>query len=449
MKSRIFGHSLGLFLFSCCWLTAPARASPYELIEHVIIISLENHSFDNLFGHFPGAEGLDAANATQRDAEGRAYPYLPAVKDTRQRPPVADPRFPSRLPNAPFPIESYVSAKDRTGDLVHRFYEEQAQINNGAMDRFAGLSDAGGLAMGYYDGRALGLWRYAERFTLMDHFFHAAFGGSMLNHFWMVCACTPVFKNAPEDIVLRKNENGIMNPHGRVTEDGFAVNTLFAEAGPHPADMAGSPKLMPAQTFPTIADRLEEKGVSWAWYAGGWNDALAGKPDATFQFHHQPFVYFKGFEADSPRRAAHLKDEADFLAALKEGSLPAVSFYKPLGKFNLHPEYADVTSGDAHITRILDAIEKSPAWPSTLVIVTFDENGGYWDHVPPPARDRFGPGVRVPTLLISPFAAKGHVESTSFDTLSILAFLEKRFGLKPLNKTDAAAADLGTVLVFP
>lgn len=438
-----------LAAFFAALLAPQPAAAAYEAVEHILVISLENHSFDNLFGTFPGADGIANAgkNAIQRDRNGKVYETLPPVMDTRQHPPVKDERFPDNLPNAPFPIEKYVPINEKTGDLVHKFYHQQDQIHGGKMDRFAAVSDAGGLVMGYYDGSSLGIREYAKRYTLMDKFFAGAFGGSMINHLWLVCACVPKFEGAPEEFRVTFNAAGEMVKSGNVTPDGYVVNTMFPANQPRPAAYNDPAKLMPLQTLPTIADRLEEKGVSWAWYAGGWEDADHGAPHRSFQFHHQPFVYFAGFEKGSPRRA-HLKDEDDLLDALKDGTLPAVSFYKPLGKFNLHPDYADVASGDKKLVEILEAVEASPVWKNTVVIVTFDENGGYWDHVSPPKRDRFGPGVRVPTLIISPFARKGYIDHRSYETASILRFIEKRFGLKPLNNADAKAADIGQSLQF-
>ena len=414
-----------------------ALASPLDKVEHIVVIVLENHSFDNLFGNFPGAEGLmEAKKATpQQDKDGKIYGTLPPVMAKHAK---VDARFPADLANAPFPIEKYVTVNDRTLDPTHRFFTQQEQIHGGAMDQFSARSNAGGLVMGYYDGSSLGLWEYAKKYTLADHFFHGAFGGSLLNHFWLVCACTPQFKNAPQEMVIRKEYNS----KGAVTEDGYVVETAFPFNKPHPADMDASPKLVPPQDMVTIADRLEEKKISWAWYSGGWNDAVAGKADKLFQFHHQPFVFFKGFELGSARSKAHLKDAADFLRDVKQGTLPAVSFYKPLGEFNLHPGYANVSNGDAHVVSVLEAIEKNPQWQSTVVIVTFDENGGYWDHVRPPMGDRWGPGVRVPTLIISPLVKKGFVDHTVYDTTSILKLIEVKFGLKPLGARDAKAADL-------
>jgi phospholipase C len=445
-----------LFVFQLLWAaSAQAQEKPVadsapkglDKIGHIIVISLENHSFDNLFGYFPGADGLANADktATQVDDKGDAYTVLPPV----MRHGKPDERFPNDLPNKPFLIDPYVAADEKTGDLVHRYYQQIAQINGGKMDRFAGVSDAGWLAMGYYDGSQTKLWEYAKKYTLADQFFHAALGGSFLNHFWMICACTPRFDYAPTELLSKLDRKGNLLKDGPLTPDGYAVNTIYSIHTPHP-DHVKRNHLLPPQNMPTIGDRLSEKNIDWAWYAGGWNKAVDGKADKSFQYHHQPFVYFKDYGDRTKGRAEHLKDESDFMHALESGKLPPVSFYKPLGEFNLHPGYADVTSGDVHIGKILSAIEKSPVWNDTVVIVTFDENGGYWDHVPPPSgdgiSDRWGPGMRVPTLIISPFAKKGFVDHTVYDTTSILKLIETRFGLEPLGTRDKAAANLTNAL---
>ncbi len=93
--------------------------------------------------------------------------------------------------NEPFPIDTFVHVTEKTSDMVHKFYQQQEQINGGRNDRFAAVSDAGGLVMGYYKGAEQKLWELAKEYTLADHFHHAAFGSSFLNHFWLVCACTP------------------------------------------------------------------------------------------------------------------------------------------------------------------------------------------------------------------------------------------------------------------
>jgi acid phosphatase len=198
--------------------------------------------------------------------------------------------------------------------------------------------------------------------------------------------------------------------------------------------------LLPAQAMPTIGDRLSAKGLTWAWYSGGWNDAIAGdaakmKSNA-FQFHHQPFAYFASYGDGTPGRAEHLKDEADLDAAIAQGTLPAVAYYKPVGINNEHPGYTDVMMGDSHTADIIDKIRKSPLWASTVIIVTYDDFGGFWDHVAPPGKDkggdRWGPGTRVPAIIISPFARKHFVDHTIYDTTAILRLIEERYGLEPL-----------------
>ncbi len=432
---------------------AKARAKPagMDRIEHVIVLFMENRSFDNLFGLFPTADGLLAAGQIppQRDQDGKPYATLPRPITTSVKPAVADDRFPADLPNRPFLTTAYVPLEQKTGDLVHRWYQEQRQIGDGAMDRFVAWSDAGGLTMSYYDGSGLALWRYAQEFTLADHFFHAAFGGSFLNHIWLACACMPTYDNAPPELVAQLDGAGKLVQDGTVTPEGWAVNTIQSTYQPHAATITDPKKLLPPQTQPTIGDRLSAKKIGWAWYSGGWNDALAGKPAPSFQFHHQPFAYFQQYADGTPAKAEHLKDGQEFFAAVDNGTLPAVAFYKPLGAENMHPGYADVVDGDREIARVVEKVRANPTlWNGTAVIVTYDENGGLWDHVAPPKVDRYGPGTRVPAVIISPFAKHGFVDHTVYDTTSVLKFLETRFDLAPLGEREAKVGDLTNAFVF-
>ena len=461
-----------------------------QRIQHVIVIYAENRSFDNLYGLFPGANGIANASTEaklQLDHDGAVLPRLPPV--WRGDTDVADPAFPT-LANAPFRIDAApigLPLSQRTRDLVHMFYQNQEQIAGGKMNHFAEVSNAGGLTMGDYDGSSLPMWKLAREFTLADNFFMGAFGGSFLNHFWLICACTPGFPNAPAESVAQLDPQGrlkrlpdspasaLQGPAryapSQITADGFAVNTTqppYQPSGIPPAiqgdaAFADTDKYpLPPQTSKTIGDTLSAKGIAWTWYASGWNAAIAdgeqapAKPrgviydaDANainFQPHHQPFNYFARFAPGTRDRAEHLQDGQAFLDAIDHGNLPQVAFYKPQGNLNSHPGYADVLSGDEHIAGIVERIRRSPLWSSALIIVTYDENGGFWDHVAPPKGDRWGPGVRIPTIIISPFARRAYVDHTQYDTTSIIKLLTRRFQLEPLAGVRKDAGDLTQAL---
>lgn len=317
---------------------APPPPNPLAKIGHIVVIFEENRSFDNLFGKFPGANGLDNPGTTTRQLklDGTPYEFLRPVIDTNAKPPVADTRFPAQLPNRPFQIDPYVPQGVATGDLVHRFYQEQVQIDGGKMDKFAAVSDAGGLAMGYYDFSNSAHWRLAREFTLADNTFHTAFGGSMLNHSFFVCLCAFVWPNAPEAVVAKLDAQGNMLRDGQVSPDGFVINTsrsIFLHA---PSDNDPS-RLVPAQTMPHIGTRLSEAGISWRWYSGGFNDAVAGRQGARFEYHHQAMAYFADLAPGTPGGKQHLGDLDDLNAAIEKEALPQVVFYKPIAKLNCIP----------------------------------------------------------------------------------------------------------------
>ena len=495
MKSTSILTLLSAALLSACAIPSGPHAgatsstasdlSGLQRIEHVVVIYAENRSFDHLYGLFPGAEGIAQATAeqkTQLDHDGRPLPTLPAVYEHGK--PSA--RFPLGIPNGPFRIDQPPFSRQLDEVLpspVHQFWHNQEQIAGGANNRFVASGSVGAWAMGHWDGSKLKLWKWAQEYTLADHFFMAAFGGSFLNHQWLICACTPQFPDAPESMRAKLDAKGrlVRKPSspasvmtgpvevfdGQVTPDGYAVNTSQPPYQPsgHPPAAGGSLDLadparwpVPPQTQRTIGDALSEKGVSWAWYSGGWNAATAdGRRPAdqkreviyngargalAFQPHHQPFNYFARFAPGTAERAAHLRDGEDFLQAIDRGTLPAVSFYKPVGRLNQHPSYTDLQQGDAHADEVLQRLRRSPQWNKMLVIVTYDENGGYWDHMPPPQGDRWGPGTRVPALIISPFARRGYVDKTPYDTTSILKLLTRRFKLEPLPGVRPGAGDL-------
>jgi acid phosphatase len=415
-------------------------------INHLVVIYDENHSFDNLYGLFPGANGISNASdtsTTQVDLNGQPYTCLPQT----------DPHLVGTcLPNQPFDITQYIPANQKTRDLVHRYYQEQVQIDGGKMDKFVAVSDAAGLSVGYYPTSQLPVATEAANYVLQDNFFHAAFGGSFLNHQWLVCACTPVWQNADKS-GTSSDHHTVLGANGLPTKDGqlttvatgdYAVNTIFPSSVPTiPATK------LPLLTNATIGDRLTNAGVSWNWYSGGWNNAVAGNADPLFQYHHQPLNYYANYAVINgvaqPGRV-HLKDEADFIAAAHNGTLPAVSFVKPIGADNEHPGYTDLVRGEQHLEALINDIRNGPNWSDTAIVITYDEHGGFWDHVAPPTdpnhSDIWGPGSRVPTIVISPLAKRHFVDHTLYDTTSILATIERRWNVAPLGTRDASANDL-------
>jgi phospholipase C len=355
-----------------------------------------------------------------------------------------------------------------TRDLWHVFYQNQMQINGGKNDKFAAYADSGGLVMGFYDGSKLPMWDVAKKYVLADNFFQGAFGGSFLNHFLLVCACIPVYPNAdkspaksiiaavdPDGVSLTLASNSPKSAlegapkfvnNGQISPDFYAVNTMqppyqpssnppAKEGDPLSADPS-KPNTLPPQHDATIGDLLSLKGITWAWYAGAWQDALSGGrgvPVPNFQFHHQSFNYFVQYAPGTAARAEHLKDGGiggvEFIKDIDAGKLPQVTFYKPQGNLNEHPGYTDAMSGDQHLVDVITHLEKSPQWAHMLVVITYDENGGFWDHVAPPKADRWGPGSRIPAFIVSPYAKMGAVDHSLYDTTSILRFITKRFNL--------------------
>lgn len=493
-------------------------------IQNVVVIYAENRGFDNLYGLFPGADGIPGVNPTasgayvpqvDRDGANTVLAKLPKVWGgvTASGQSVTVPEGATAgQDNRPFQIDAAtgfqgtgikVGQEVITRDLYHRFFENQMQINGGKNDKFAAWADSGGLTMGYYDGSGMKLWKLAQQYVLADNFFMGAFGGSFLNHQYLVCACAPEYPNADTSVAssgisaIDRNADGTYtanltvaasSPASAITGapvfvnsnnitpknyagDGkfYAVNTMqppYQPSGNAPAAGASAqtadasrPNTLPPQTATTIGDLLDKKNVTWAWYAGGYkttldaalSDRKFGSPTPNYQFHHQPFNYYAKLDPTQPATAAyrdaHLKDfDSQFLQDAAAGTLPAVSFYKPQGNLNQHAGYANVADGDAHIADVIAKLQASPQWKNMLVVVTYDENGGFWDHKQVPKGDAWGPGTRIPAIIVSPWAKRGTVDHTQYDTASTLRFITRRWQLDKLpglEQRDAALVKNG------
>jgi acid phosphatase len=509
-------------------------------INHIVVIYQENHSFDNLYGGWEGVNGLGSASSdskTQLNQNGEAFQCLmqndATLASTDKGQVCTDPAgFTSRFINAPFTIDDYINPLSNTcpngvpggqpggctKDLVHRFYQEQYQLNGGKQNRYVTGSDSVGLTVGVYNTQLLPIYSYLHvnghpHYAIADNFFQAAFGGSFLNHQWVIAAATPTWPNAlkdgskddfhsivdangmpvnyplykspamvVKDSILTADCDKPTTPKGILCGE-FAVNTVQPPFQPFNPNTPDAQKRLPAQTGVTIGDRLSEKRIDWAWYSGGWSNAngdvggpgwtngsgpacndqtIAGAqfpncPDKLFQFHHQAFNFYKNYAPDTAARKQHLRDEEEFLQLAQSSTdsckLKPVSFVKPVGAENEHPGYASEHIGSDHVVDLLRTLDGSRCANDTLVIVTYDEFGGTWDHVTPPGQggtagvhDQHGPGTRLPALIISPFLRGDFVvDHTQYDTTSILATIERRFGLRPLSTRDAAVNDLSSV----
>jgi len=414
----------------------PAAAAPkavpgLQKIDHIIVIYLENRSFDHLYGLFPGADGLANATAAapQVDKDGKPYATLPAfpsrpfdaAKPSLELPP---------LPNRPFDLGKFVSIDQPMNaqfEQANNYYFGQQAINGGKMDGYVAIS--GSPTMGYYDGSSLAMWQYAKEFVVADRFFQAGFGGTQMNHFLLFCGDVPTWPNAPSDVVAHVAPDGTLLKDGVVTPDGFIVNNLTPSVV----------KLAPLQTMPHIGNRLNAAGISWAWYQGDVGPPLADLPIA------RPYLLFNDMTAGSSDWKAHIREEPNFIADARNGALPQVTFVKPAD--NEHPRnMIGLLEADRHTANLVDAVRESRHWKSSIIIVTYDEGHSFWDHVAPPKIDRWGPGRRIPAIVISPFAKRHFVDHTTYDTTSILKLIETRFGLQPLGTRDAAVADLTAAL---
>ena len=248
--------------------------------------------------------------------------------------------------------------------------------------------------LSYYDWHEIpNYWEYARRYTLCDAFFSSLAGPSEPNHLYTVAA-----------------------------QSGGLVNNP-------PPNIAGQDGVY---TFPTMAELLEKSGVSWKYYDE--------KPNPRKHSLWNPMPGFRAFQ-NSPALMSHLVGLSQFYQDAAAGQLPEVCWIVPTAADSEHPP-ADSARGMRHVTDLVNAVMRSSAWKDTAIIVTWDDYGGFYNHVPPPQVNQYGYGPRVPALVISPYARRGYICRTAFDFTSPLKLIEERFGLAPLTARDAAAHDM-------
>ena len=357
-------------------LPSPKPTTP---IEHVVVLMQENHTFDNYFGTYPGANGPPPTTCMPRD-----------------------PATPSAGCVAPYHLPSR-----RSVDLSHGTEVAAMALNGGKLDGFIAAQNRrnlpGDTAMGYYDGSDLPFyWNLASTSVLANRFFSSDVGGSKENHmFWV------------------SGQAGARS----VPADGY--------------------------TFDTIFDRLQAAGVDWKFYVQNYDPSitfrnLTGSPQDS-QTTWVPLLNFDRFIKD-PQLAGRIVDVSQYHDDLVNGTLPAVAFIAPSGASE-HPP-GDVAIGQVYGASQIVALMQSSSWASSLFVLTWDDWGGWFDHVPPPTVDANGYGMRVPALFVSPYAPPGRIDSTTYDFTSILRFIEDNWRLQPMTARDAAANSVGTALDF-
>jgi phospholipase C len=358
---------------------AASGPTPRTPIRHFLMLMQEGHSFDNYFGRYPGADGLPG------DA------CLPADPDRRGGRCVR-----------PFHLG------DRSASLPHSARTFRNQLNGGRMDGFVrALSRIGAeqpqAPMGFYDARDIPFyWNLADRYVLFDRFFAASSGGSVSNHmFWLTG--TPGDRRYPD----------------RIPPGGFRS--------------AGAPA--------TIFDRLQERGLSWKVYIQDYDPGVtfrtAARPGVrSTQATWMPLLSYPRY-VDDPDLRRHFVDLSELFADAARGTLPAVAYVVPASSSE-HPP-GRVESGARLIRRIVGSLLLSRLWKSSAFMWTYDNWGGWYDHVRPPRVDRDGYGFRVPALLVSAWARRGHVDHTTLDVTSALRFIQYNWNLRPLASRDAKA----------
>ncbi|MFC2969574.1 phospholipase C [Acidimangrovimonas pyrenivorans] len=464
---------------------APAQAAAGRNtatpIKHLVVIFQENVSFDHYFATYPKA------------ANPKGEPAFTAAADTpKEIDTLAHAGLLTQNPNstAPFRLDRSQAA---TQDQNHGYTAEQAAFDNGKMDLFpenTGRAEKGGegafgtkgLVMGYYDGNTVtALWNYAQHYAMSDNSFSSTFGPSTPGAINLISGQTNGM-TLPPGYQLEKDGS---YDKGRVVPDGNGSWTMISDLDPT-GDVCSKGKTA-LMTGRNIGDMLNDQGISWGWFEGGF-DLTATNANGTtgcgrktlsdvtkvnmvdYIPHHEPFQYYPSTANPTHKRpssvaaigtshdggANHQYDMSDWYAALKAGNLPSVSFLKGRGYQDGHAGYSDPLDGQAFIVKAVNALQQSPFWKDTAIIVAYDDSDGWYDHahaivnaskIPlagydkvsgdkcgsgialpgvegKPAQGRCGYGTRQPFLVISPYAKQNYVDHTLTDQSSVMRFIE-------------------------
>jgi phospholipase C len=397
-------------------------------IDHVVYVIKENRSFDNFFGRYPGADGATEGLTS----DGRTVTLQPA-------PDVYD------------------------EDLGHSFYAGLLAINGGAMNGFNRINDATGKPSpdlaGYtqYSRETLpAYFDYADRFVVADHFFTSMYGPTLPEHLYTVAAQSYLTTgnsrdDADVDDLVPEYCDDATETVARF-RDGLTDAELAEIMEVERSEFVGHAdttfnkiaafweRVQACFEIAVLPDQLEAEGITWNYYA----------PTNVFMNALQSVRHVRfGPMWD------HVRDPDTFLDDLSDGKLPAVSWLVPPDQYNEHPGgNRSVCSGQNWTIEHLNAIQQSPYWSSTAVVIVWDDFGGLYDHVLPPQVDIMGLGIRTPALIVSPWTRAGSnpdggsVDATVYEFSSVLRFIEDDFGLTPMTDRDGAADPLSGAFDF-
>jgi len=358
-------------------------------IKHLITVMQSNHSFDSLFGAYPGADGIPA---------GACIPVDPTLKTGGEC-------------IEPFPISNNGANFDNSHETFATQYRDGR--NDGFVHGFRKRGEDGTLAMGYYTESDIPFsYNAANEYVLFDRFFTSASAGTVPNRMFWVTG-RPGIASYPET-ALPPNGYG---------------------------------------DLPTIFDRLQASGVSWKFYVENYSPEIdfrnreeAGTAEGNYaQVNWVPLLGYARY-VDDPRFDDNIVDLDEYFTDLERNQLPAVSYVVTVGSSG-HPPSSLVTS-ERMLKGMVNALMMSPSWSTSALQWAYDDWGGWYDHVPPPQVDEFGYGFRTPALLVSPYARRGYIDSEVHDFTSVLAFIQDNWSVAPLATRDRDAVSIATAMDF-
>jgi phospholipase C len=379
----------------------PTQIETTTPIKHVVFVIKENRSFDNLFGRFPGADG-----ATVASDHGTPRPITKG--------------YDQRLPH----------------DLPHDFEAAVKSYDGGKMDGFNLTPAADQYAFTQMTGPKMlpNYWHWAQQFVLGDHFFASMNGPSYPNHLYTIAAQSGGARDNP--LAPSANDHGVYKSWGCDAPKSEKVQIMDSEGAMH--------TVPPCFDFQTEGDLLEKANIPWAYYAAPpvpWDQS----PKSGYIWSAYASVRHI---RDNPKQwSQHIFPVQHLIDDIRHDRLPPVTWVTPQFAFSEHPEY-NFCDGENWSTRVIDAIMQSPMWSSTAIFLTWDDWGGFYDHVPPPQIDKFGLGIRVPFLVISPYAKQGFIDHHHNEFSSVLRFIEDNWGLSQLTNRDREADDLDEAFDF-